>query len=62
MSLPIFKPRQNSVVKTKTSIFGISSYWLCCIPLVVIILVASNTAAIAQDNAIPLSIEDIQGC
>ncbi|MEO1693377.1 MAG: hypothetical protein AAFR63_17895, partial [Cyanobacteria bacterium J06631_6] len=63
MSLPIFKPRQNSAVKTRISIFGLSPYWLACIPLVAIILVASNTAAIAQDSAgiSPLTVEDVQG-
>ncbi|MEL7417863.1 MAG: ammonium transporter [Cyanobacteria bacterium J06555_3] len=63
MSLPIFKPRQNSAVKTRISIFGLSPYWLACIPLVTIILVASNTAAIAQDSATitPLTVEDVQG-
>ena len=60
MSLPIFKPHKSSLVKTK-SIFGISPYWFGCIPLVAIILIASNSAAMAQGSTSVLSIEDVQG-
>ena len=60
MSLPIFKLNQSSLAKRKF-IFGISPYWLCCIPLVAIILIASNSAAMAQDSTNLLSIEDVQG-
>ena len=60
MSLPIFQLNQSSLVKRR-SIFGISPYWLCCIPLVAIILIASNSAAMAQDSTNLLSIEDVQG-
>ena len=59
MSLSIFKPRKKSLAKTK-SIFGLSPYWFACIPLVAIILVASNTAAMAQDGE-PLTLEAVQG-
>lgn len=38
----------------------ISPYWLACIPLVAIILITWNTAAVAQD-AKPLTPEDVQG-
>ena len=61
MSLPIFKLKQRSAVTTRISIFGISPYWLACIPLVAIILIVGNTAVMAQDNATPLTLEDVQG-
>ena len=57
MSLSIFKPRKKSSVKT---IFGISPYWLACVPLTTIILIATNTAAMAQDGE-PLTLESVQG-
>ena len=63
MSLSIFKPQTKPLIKTRTSrisIFGISPYWLACIPLVAIILVAWNTAAVAQE-AEPLTLESVQG-
>ena len=63
MSLTIFKSQRQSATNKRISIFGISPYWLACIPLVAIILIASNTAAIAQDSAsaTPLTLESVQG-
>jgi len=61
MSLSIFRSKQDSLNRDKQfSIFRISTYWLACIPIVAIILVAWNTAAVAQD-APPLTPEDVQG-
>ena len=61
MSLSIFRSKQDSPSRGKLfSIFRISPYWLACIPIVAIILVAWNTAAMAQD-AQPLTLEDVQG-
>lgn len=60
MSLSIFKPKKKPLVKTRISLFGISPYWLACIPLVAIILITWNTAAVAQD-AQPLTLETVQG-
>jgi ammonium transporter, Amt family len=61
MSLPIFKLKQRFALSSRISIFGISPYWLACIPLVAIILIVGNTAVMAQDNATPLTLEDVQG-
>jgi len=61
MSISIFKPQKQSSAKKRITIFGISPYWLACIPLVAIILVASNTAAMAQDATEPLTLESVQG-
>ena len=61
MSLSIFQPKKNSSTKKKQTFrFCLSTYWLACIPLVAIILIAWNTAASAQD-AQPLTPEDVQG-
>ncbi len=61
MSLSVFQSKPNSSTKGKKPfIFRISSYWLACIPLVAIILITWNTAAVAQD-AKPLTPEDVQG-
>lgn len=60
MSLSIFKYKENPSSKNRNSLFGVSRYWLACIPLVAIILIAWNTAAVAQ-NSQPLTPEDVQG-
>ena len=57
----IFKVEPNSSHRRITTIFRISPYWIACIPLVAIILVTWNTAAMAQDNAEPLTLEMVQG-
>jgi ammonium transporter, Amt family len=66
MSIPIFKsqvfkPQTRLAAKTKISIFGISPYWLACVPLVSIILIAGNTAVMAQDSPAVMTLEDVQG-
>ena len=55
MSRSIFQSKKNFSTKR-----FLSPYWLACIPLVAIILIAWNTAAMAQD-APPLTPEDVQG-
>ena len=60
MSLSIFKPKASSVNKSKNTQKKTSLYWLACIPLVAIISIAWNTAAVAQDSQ-PLTPEDVRG-
>ena len=59
MSLSIFRSKDNPSNKSK-NIRKKFPYWLACIPLVAIISVAWNTAAVAQDS-LPLTPEDVQG-
>ena len=61
MSFPILNPQQRKANNTKKSIVGISPYWLACIPLVAIISIAWNTAAMAQDSASTLTLESVRG-
>ena len=57
----IFQSKSNFSNRGKRkTLFRISPYWIACIPLVAIVLVTSNTAAMAQ-NAEPLTIEMVQG-
>ena len=60
MSLSIFKPEDNPSNKSRNSKNRTSPYWLACIPLVAIISIAWNTAAVAQDSP-PLTLENVQG-
>lgn len=60
MSLPIFKPSQSFIAQ-KNSRWKISPYWLACIPLVAVILIVSDRAALAQDSSDLMSIADVQG-
>ena len=60
MSLPIFNLHQRRSSK-KNLIFGISLYWLACIPLVAIISIAWNTAVMAQGTTTTLTLESVQG-
>ncbi|MCC0176982.1 ammonium transporter [Waterburya agarophytonicola K14] len=53
------KPNLNSK-KKKSARLPFSPYWIACIPLVAIILITWNTAAMAQD-AQPLTLESVQG-
>jgi ammonium transporter, Amt family len=59
----IFKSQLNPPqkrAKSKLTKFRVSPYLLACIPLVAIILITWNTAALAQD-AQPLTLESVQG-
>ena len=57
----IFQSKINSSnKKSRSTIFHFSPYWIACIPLVAIILITWNTAAMAQD-AQPLTLEGVQG-
>jgi len=60
MSLSIFQLKKNNPHKSSNFKFPRFSYWLACVPLVAIIFIAWNTAAIAQDSQ-SLTIEDVQG-
>ncbi len=47
----IFKSKANPPNKrSRSTIFRVSPYWIACIPLVAIILITWNTAAMAQDG------------
>ena len=59
MSLSIFRSKKNSLAKKKPVLFHLSPYWLGCIPLVAIILIVWNKAALAQDT--PLTPENVLG-
>ena len=57
----IFKVKPNLAYrKARSTIFRISPYWIACVPLVAIILITWNTAAMAQDSQ-PLTLESVQG-
>ena len=55
LSKPDYSNKSKRLLPTR-----ISPYWLGCIPLVAVILITWNTAAIAQDTQ-PLTPEDVQG-
>ena len=56
----IFQSRSNFNRGKSKILFRFSPYWIACIPLVAIILITWNTAAMAQD-AEPLTVEMVQG-
>ena len=58
----IFQSKPNPHKKRNgLTIFRLSPYWIACIPLVAIILITWNTAAMAQSSSQPLTLEDLQG-
>ena len=54
-------PSTDRASRLNSSKILASPYWLACILLTAILVIAWNTAVVAQDAEVPLTAEDVQG-